>query len=379
MPKAKIKPARPYPDFPLFPHATGRWAKKIRGKFHYFGPWSDPNGALQKYLDQRDDLHTGRAPRGKLVGLAIRDLCNRFLTNRRDRVETGELTHRSFQGYYNVCARVVGMFGDRLASDLDATDFAAMRREYATTHGPAALGLDIRQVRTMFKWAHEPGLLEHPARFGPDFRGPSQAILRKARNGNGLRMFEAREIRTLLDATGHPLHPMILLGINCGFGNTDCGRLSVDAVDLSGGWIDFARPKTGIQWRCPLWPETVTAVQNAIASRPKPKDDAAAELVFLTQVGTSFAKDTTQDPISRKFRELLRETGLYRRRVGFYALRHTFETIGGDSRDQVAVDHIMGHSRGDMGSVYRERISDERLKAVTDCVREWLRGDQAAR
>jgi hypothetical protein len=38
----------------------------------------------------------------------------------------------------------------------------------------------------------------------------------------------------------------------------------------------------------------------------------------------------------------------------------------------VAVDHIMGHARNDMASVYRERISDERLAAVSDRVRAWV-------
>jgi hypothetical protein len=33
------------------------WAKKIRGKLHYFGPWSGPDGALQRYLDHQDTVN----------------------------------------------------------------------------------------------------------------------------------------------------------------------------------------------------------------------------------------------------------------------------------------------------------------------------------
>ena len=60
---AKVKPAKPYPTFPLTPHPSGRWCKKIKGKLHYFGPWADHEKALDKYLREKDYLQAGRSPR----------------------------------------------------------------------------------------------------------------------------------------------------------------------------------------------------------------------------------------------------------------------------------------------------------------------------
>src|SRR5438874_545402 len=86
------KPNKPYPDFPLFAHDNGCWAKKIRGRLHYFGPWADPDAALAKYLAEKDDLHAGRSPRPDPSAQTVKDLCNSFLNHKRTRVEGGELT-----------------------------------------------------------------------------------------------------------------------------------------------------------------------------------------------------------------------------------------------------------------------------------------------
>jgi integrase len=384
------KPVKPYSDFPLFPHATKRWAKKILGKLHYFGPWDDPDGALQKYLDQRDDLHAGRTPRVTGDGLKIRDLCNHFLTAKQQMLDSKEITNRTFQDYHRTCDRIIAMFGKtRFVNDLAADDFQRLRADIAKTSGPVALGNEVNRIRVVFKYGYDAALIDKPMRFGPMFKRPAKKVIRKARNESGPRMFEADQIRVMIDEAGIPLKAMIYLGVNCGFGNADVGQLPIDAIDLDKGWIVFPRGKTGITRRCPLWPETTEALQAAIQSRPEPKEAENAKLAFLTKYKQPWHTDRPSSPLSAEFRKFIKSideaaameakeagedppTKLYRKGLGFYALRHVFETIGGESRDQVAVDAIMGHADQSMAAVYRERISDDRLRAVVDHVRSWL-------
>src|SRR5205085_1171870 len=106
-PKDGSKPAKPYPDFPLFPHATGRWAKKIRGKMHYFGPWSDPDGALKKYLEQKDALHAGRKPRADQGAVTVKELANAFLNHKQALMDAGELSPRTIEDYEVAAVQVV--------------------------------------------------------------------------------------------------------------------------------------------------------------------------------------------------------------------------------------------------------------------------------
>jgi integrase len=390
MPKTKAKPDKPRSDFPLFPHATRRWAKKVRGKLHYFGPWADPQGALDKWLDQKDDLLAGRTPRVRGDGLTMRDLANRFLTSKRLLADTHEITEKTFADYYRTCESMIKCFGkSRLVTDLASDDFESLRAELAKVRGPVGLGNEIGRCRVVFKYGIDSGLIDRPMRYGQGFNKPSRRILRHARIAAGPRMFEAKEIRAILDSAGPAMKAMTLLAINGGMGNTDVATIPLSAVDLKAAWLDFPRPKTAVQRRVPLWPQTIKALKDAIAIRPKSKRDEDAGLMFVTKFGERWVrfrrverddtngieqKEAWIDSVGLEFNKLLVELGIKRPGVGFYTLRRTFETVAGDSKDQVAVDAIMGHSPAvnDMAAVYRQKISDDRLKDVTEHVRKWL-------
>ena len=116
----QTKPSKPHPDFRLYAHSAKVWAKKILGKVWYFGPWNDPQGALEKDLAQKDTIRAGRDP-GKLAGVAgvdsrqgckVKLLVNSFLNAKRSRMDSGPLSLKMFQQYHEACKLLVDCLGN---------------------------------------------------------------------------------------------------------------------------------------------------------------------------------------------------------------------------------------------------------------------------
>jgi integrase len=350
---------------------------------HYFG--TDADKALEKWLAGKDHYLAGRTPPILPVGCNLADLCNRFLDVKKKLIASSELSARTWRDYYLTAKRLTEQMGrTRLVADLSGRDFERYRAWIAKSFGPVSLGNEIQRVRTIMKFAWEESeddgrrLIEKPVHFGALFKKPSLAVVRRHRHESGPKMLEAAELRKLIEAAGDQMKAMTLLAVNCGLGNFDLANLPCSALDLEGGWLNYPHGKTGIGRRCPLWPETIEAVRAVIASRPLPKSDADAGIVFLTRSRNRWVRVKEKDgkpglpidSIQKEWKKLLNEAGV--RSIGFYCLRHTHRTIADDAKDQPAGDYIMGHADPSMAANNRVRISDDRLKAVAQVVHRWL-------
>jgi hypothetical protein len=181
-PAPAVKPAKPNPDFPLFPHASGQWAKKVRGKMHYLGKWDDPDAALNSYLKQKDALHAGRKPREQAEGITVKELVNAFLNAKQSLVETGELLARTWNDYKFACDLIVSRFGKtRLVDDLGPDDFAALRNYMAKRWAVTSVRTVIQWIRCIFKFASDNRLFAEAVCYGQSFKRPSPKVMRLER------------------------------------------------------------------------------------------------------------------------------------------------------------------------------------------------------
>ena len=363
------KPSKPHKDFPLFAHNNGHWAKKVRGKLHYFGKWDSADAALEKWLAEKDYLLAGKLPpRFDPNAVTVADVCDVYLTAKDDKRTSGEITERHWRELKRNCDRLVKAFGKETPVDnLTCQHFQELRAELAKQYGIHRIAKEIQLTRSCFKHAYSTNFIKEAVKFGPEFIKPKKKLFRIHKNKNK-KLATPSEINTLVDAADPTLKAMIYLGINCGFNNEDCCQLPLSLLNIETGWLDWWRIKTGVERRVKLWPETIKAIKAYLKHRNKPK--ANADVLFTTKYRNQWKSDS----IVPRFRKLAEDCEINRKGLTFTTLRHTFQTIGEESGDFIATKSIMAHADDSISGVYREEVSDDRLLKVTNHIRRWLKG-----
>ena len=205
--------------FPLTLHPTGQYCKKIKGKIRYFG--TDKKKAFEKYLAQATYLHGARSLVQKIPydKMALKQLCDLYLHYQNSRVLVGAITAKHYNDLIDSLGRLMTFLGQ------------GCRIESIST-------LDLQNYKRKLQ--------------------SSYASVDRQNLHIGL------------------MKAMIWLGLNCGFGCTDCGRLQWKDLDFKNNRVKLARNKTKIGRNLPLWPETIQALKEI------PKSGA---LVFTTSKG----------------------------------------------------------------------------------------------
>ena len=350
--------------FPLTIHPTGQYCKKIRGKLYYFG--SDKKLALERYLEEAAYLHLGQGTKPKSEGdsLSLKMLCNLYLDHQESRTAVGEVKPRHVSDQTFILRSFVKFVGsNRPVSAVATIDLQNYRGKLIkATRTPHTINNHISTIKAMYNWALENEIVGSV---------PNLKAVKKVPNTKDDKpTFVMDQIQLLLEAASVQMKAMIWLGLNCGFGCTDCAELKWKNLDLKNSRVNFPRGKTGIDRNLPLWPETVEALKET------PKN---GELVFYTRRGNPWVRtirgvtdDGTEkyvkdDAISKEFSKILRKAKIQTEKgVGFYTLRRTAATWTARSGDPFAVQKLLGHADLKMATTYVQDVSEQTDRAINN-------------
>lgn len=354
--------------FPVSVHkATGVYYHTHKGRRIYLT--KDPDVALERYRQNMADIAEGRhprwakqptepdEPRRSSGPLRLREGLDLAVADKERR------KNRTFHVLRKVNALFVSLCGGDLAiEELKPLHFRRLMARLEQDSKPSTIGHVVANVKAEFKWLEAEDYIKQLPKYGASFKRPEVGEIRRARKQkiaeHGERYYSPDEIRRMLDASEtHLERCLVLLGVNLGFGQEDCATLAFDDIDLDGGWYKSLRPKTNIPRGGKLWPETVEALQKFIdTARPPTASDKIFAPLNAKQLG-------------KRFVPLPERAGCKRVGVAFYGLRHSFETLAGESKDQGAIDHVMGHVESGMASDYRQKFNRQRLEDVAELVR----------
>ena len=357
--------------FPLTLHRTGQYCKKIRGKLYYFG--ADKHRALERYLEEAAILHAGR-PRTTKGGdeLSIKTLCNLYLDYQETRLNAGEIKGRHLYDQTRTLRLFVGFLGvTRRIGEITTFDFQSYRAKLIKENkAPNTINGQLSAIKAMFHWAIDNEIVATTPNLKAVKKIPSHQVRRQT--------FTKEQLLKLIAAARPKLKAMIWLGLNCGFGCTDCAELRWEHLDLKNGRVHYARGKTGIDRNLPLWPETIMALKTLPCKN---------EYVFLTKYGNPWVrviqntvdgtvKKSADNALGKEFSKLLKDSGIkICKGMGFYTLRRTAATWAAQSGDPFAVQRLLGHADLKMASTYVQDISEQTDRVINNNRRLISQGD----
>lgn len=231
-------------------HKRGYWYKKHQGRFYYFYKCDeDPNGAfsLEKWKHDKFFIDQGQLPPEydplsctPSTTLTVKDICNYWMGSKEALLKAGDLAPRTYAEYMQTCEFLMATVGKTLPAKLCGPQrFDQIRVALAKRFNANGQGKRITQIRSMFDTAYEDHVLDERPNFGRAFRKPKAAAFRQLRNERGDQSFKPEEIHALLAVANVNLKPMLLLGLQAGFGNEDCAALPRSAIE--DGWLTLAR------------------------------------------------------------------------------------------------------------------------------------------
>jgi integrase len=364
MAKPKSKRKTRSDKFPLTLHNTGQFCKRIKGKLYYFG--TNKQKALQRYLEQAAYLHAGKAPtpRPSQDRLSIKILCNLYLDHQESRAEIGEIQPRHVSDQILLLKDFVRFVGpNRPVSDISTIELQNYRKRLIKARkSPNTINNRIAAFKAMYNWALDNEVIDNAPRL--------KAVKKVTPPKQEKPTFTMTQIHKILQNASPQMKAMIWLGLNCGFGCTDCGELKWKNIDLQNGRIDFPRGKTGIGRNFPLWSETVRALNDIPVS---------GELVFYTKKGNPWVRTVKgvgkggkekykkTNNVSKEFSKLMKRTGIKMEKgVGFYTLRRTAATLTARSGDPFAVQRLLGHADLKMATTYVQDVSEQTDRAINN-------------
>ena len=252
---------------------------------------------------------------------------------------------------------------NRIVSNISTIDMQNYRKKLVKT-GKAADTINnrITAIKAMYNWAFNNGIINSI----PNLKAIKKVVISKAEKPT----FNIAQIQKLLQHASTQMKAMIWLGLNCGFGCTDCAELRWDNLDLENSRVRFPRGKTGIDRNLPLWPETVMALKQV---------SKLGELVFYTSKGNPWVrtiqsvdrhgnqKYTKDDEVSKNFSKLLKKAAIETKKgVGFYTHRRTAATLTAKSGDPFAVQRLLVHANLKMATTYVQDVSEQTDKAINN-------------